>query len=285
MVDFLDGDSTPVAIANATSLAVSGWAGEFSQSQCFWRFVLAAIDAEDVSVHGFVTDGAELALACVHAGGRRRVVALEPPAPPDEIDDDARYAAWIAGVLAGVVDEPDDDRAAVVAGGYLLPVGEAWDAHFVIKPAEGCIYPSADPERSYLADGAAALGARGPGEPVEFWFDAPGFDDPDGKHPDEASGPWLFQAWPDGSEARVVLGFFGGSMGPDEVYGWAAWTDDAVWYAANDGSTGACAIVKAAKPGELRGRGPDDPAWWLALARLLLVIQPLAVEDPLYERR
>ncbi len=195
----------------------------------------------------------------------------------------ARYANWIAGVLAHAVDAPDDDQPpSDLPAVSLLPAGEAWDGRFVVQPTGREIWPSADGSRSYLAEGAEALATREPGRPVEFWFDAPRFDDPDGLDPDEASGPWLFEAWPDGAEARVVLAFYGGSWGPDEVYGWTACTEDTVWFAAYDGSTGRRTIVKATKPVELRERGPDEPAWWLALARLLLVLQPLAVEPPLY---
>lgn len=74
-------------------------------------------------------------------------------------------------------------------------------------------------------------------------------------------------------------------MGPDEVNGWVAWTDDAVWFVAHDASTGASSIAKTAMPVALHERAATDPAWWLALARLLVVIQPLAVEHPLYEQR
>lgn len=286
MIDFFDDEPVRVTIPNATSAPVAGWSGELSRGQGFWDFELVAADTAEPRIHGFVTDRSELAIACVHGGGRSRIVALEPPAAPDGVDDEPGYAAWIAGVLSRAVDATDDGPTPAESPTMeLLPPGNEWDAQFVVQPAAGETYPTPDAARSFLEEGGEALAAREQGEAVRFWFDAQGRDDPEGLRNYEASGPWLFEAWPDGTEARVVLGFFGGGWGPEEVFGWAAWTDDAVWFVAYDASNGASSIAKTASPLELRERTPADPAWWLALARLLVVIQPLAVEHPLYEQR
>ncbi len=282
MSDFLDDESTPVAIANATSAGVAGWTGQFSRGQGFWDFELIATDDPEIRLHGVVTDRSQLAIVCIHRRDGGRVVAVEPPDPPENVEDEGGYAAWMAGVLAHAVDAPDDARpVAAPPPMSLLPGGDHWDAWFVIQPTLHEFYPKADMSRSFLAEGAAALAARDPDSPIEFWFDVP-YPAELGVDPDEASCPWLFEAWPNGAEARVRLSFWEGLMGPDEVYGWAAWTDDVVWFAAYDAATGGCTIAKVAKPVELRERGSDDPAWWLALARLLVLLDAQVVGDPLY---